>query len=116
MAQLTLHFNSSELACPCCGLLKVNYNLLYLLEAIREHFKTPVIINSGYRCLKHNTEINGGTNSQHLLGNAADIVVKGISPLIVYKYAVSINPKGGCGDYDDFTHVDTCMTSPARRW
>jgi uncharacterized protein YcbK (DUF882 family) len=96
--------------------VKINYNLLYLLEAIREHFKKPVIVNSGYRCNKHNTEINGADSSQHLLGNAADIKISGISPSQVYSFANSINKFGGLGKYDTFTHIDVCLSPATRRW
>jgi uncharacterized protein YcbK (DUF882 family) len=116
MAKLTTHFNSSEFTCPCCGKFEINYNLLYLLEAIREHFRKPVYINSGYRCEKYNQKINGAKDSQHLYGNAADIVVSTINPLAVYTYVNNINPRGGIGRYSTYTHVDICMSPPNRRW
>lgn len=41
---------------------------------------SPVIITSGYRCEEHNRAVGSVRNSQHLLGNAADIVVDGVTP------------------------------------
>ena len=46
-----------------------------VLEPLREHFGTPVIISSGYRCPQLNKAVGGVTNSQHQKGEAADIVL-----------------------------------------
>jgi uncharacterized protein YcbK (DUF882 family) len=48
-----------------------------LLEPIRALFKAPVQINSGYRCPELNTAVNGSATSQHVLGEAADMVIRG---------------------------------------
>lgn len=44
-----------------------------ILQPLRDAIKTPVHVNSGYRCLRVNTSIGGATKSQHLIGQAADI-------------------------------------------
>ena len=53
-------------------------NLQYLcqtvLEPLREHFGMPVVVSSGYRCKELNKMVGGVRNSQHLTGEAADIV------------------------------------------
>lgn len=46
-----------------------------VLEPLREHFGTPVIISSGYRCPALNNAVGGVPNSQHLKGEAADIIL-----------------------------------------
>lgn len=46
-----------------------------VLEPLREHFDTPVIISSGYRCPQLNKAVGGVPNSQHLKGEAADIIL-----------------------------------------
>ncbi|HWB64784.1 MAG TPA: D-Ala-D-Ala carboxypeptidase family metallohydrolase [Chitinophagales bacterium] len=40
---------------------------------------TPVIVTSGYRCLRTNRAIGGADNSQHTRGQAADTHVPGMS-------------------------------------
>lgn len=45
-----------------------------VLQPIRDHIKVPIKINSGYRSEKLNKIVGGKTNSQHLRGEAADIV------------------------------------------
>lgn len=49
-----------------------------VLQPIRNHFRKPVRVNSGYRCSALNTAIQGAQNSQHLLGEAADIEIPGV--------------------------------------
>ena len=68
------YFNPSEYMCKCgCLATDVNPKLLVLLEGLREILGRPLIINSGFRCDKHNTEIGGGP--EHPAGNAVDIKV-----------------------------------------
>ncbi|MBO4802384.1 MAG: peptidase M15 [Bacteroidaceae bacterium] len=46
-----------------------------LLDPIRENWLHPIIVNSGYRCPELNKLVHGAVNSQHLIGQAADIRV-----------------------------------------
>jgi len=45
----------------------------------------PVVITSGYRCAVHNRAVGDAKQSQHLLGNAVDIMV---SDVALHKVAV----------------------------
>ena len=51
----------------------LTYGCLMLLEPAREAIGCPVIINSGFRCEAVNRKVGGVPNSQHRLGQAADI-------------------------------------------
>ena len=51
----------------------------YLLEPLREKLNKPIIVTSGYRCFELNKIVGGVSNSQHLEGKAADIIVKDLS-------------------------------------
>jgi hypothetical protein len=44
-----------------------------IFEPIRNHFKKPIRISSGYRSKLLNAGINGAKNSQHTKGQAIDI-------------------------------------------
>jgi len=45
-----------------------------VLQPIRDYINIPIKVNSGYRCEKLNKIVGGKANSQHLRGEAADIV------------------------------------------
>ena len=51
----------------------LTYGCLMLLEPAREAIGCPIIVNSGFRNPRVNTLVGGVKNSQHLLGQAADI-------------------------------------------
>lgn len=73
------YFSCNEFKCRCCGQLpakaKANVEALVdnVLDPAREEFDGPVVVNSGYRCQKHNLEVGGVVNSQHMKGEAADV-------------------------------------------
>lgn len=93
----------------------ISPELVKLLQAIRDHFKAAVSINSGFRTAAHNKKVGGATHSQHLYGMAADITVKGVEPKKVYAYVDSLMPyTGGVGLYKTFVHVDVRKTKS--RW
>jgi len=50
-----------------------------VLQPVRDHYGSPVIINSGFRCKKLNKAIGSSSKSQHTRGEAADIEVPGVS-------------------------------------
>ena len=49
------------------------YGCRLLLEPAREAIGCPIIINSGFRNADVNAQVGGVKNSQHLVGQAADI-------------------------------------------
>lgn len=112
--KLSPNFSAKEFDCKgknCCSTTIVDPKLVEYLQTIRDHFNAAITISSGYRCTKHNTNVGGSSKSQHVLGNAADIVVKGIDPETVAQYAETIGVTG-IGLYNTdadghFVHVDT---------
>lgn len=50
-----------------------------VFQPIREHFKSPIRISSGYRSLALNKAIKGAATSQHCSGEAMDIDMDGTS-------------------------------------
>lgn len=95
--QLTPHFTLEELACTNVEKYKEQniaeaqkypgkmYQLAGFAERVREIIGKPVIINSGFRCVKLNNHIGGGLTSQHLYAEALDIRVSGKTSKEVYQ-------------------------------
>lgn len=89
------------------------------LQTIRDHIKSPLHINSGYRSPEHNKKIGGVPNSQHLLGKAADITSKDYTPNELYSIIERLISKGeilqgGLGLYNGFVHYDIRLVKA--RW
>lgn len=57
-----------------------------VLEPVRQHYKKPVKVTSGFRCVKLNKAIGGSGTSQHCEGMAADFTVVGVSNLEVCQW------------------------------
>lgn len=88
--------------------IKIDTELVAILQTVRDHFKQPVIVNSGYRTMQHNRKVGGVKDSNHTKGKAADIVVKGYTPLEVYEFLNEYLKNGyGLIKYPNFVHVDT---------
>lgn len=51
----------------------MSIDLLDKLQAMRNLYKKPIFVTSGYRTEKHNTKVGGTTDSAHLKGLAVDI-------------------------------------------
>jgi zinc D-Ala-D-Ala carboxypeptidase len=57
-----------------------------VLEPVRVHYKRPVIVTSGYRSPAVNKAVGGAASSQHVLGEASDFTVHGVSNLEVCRW------------------------------
>ena len=86
--QLTPHFTLEELSCTNTQYKEENissakkimgrmYQLAGFAERVREIIGKPLIINSGFRCVKLNNAVGGSLTSQHLYAEAIDIRVSG---------------------------------------
>lgn len=70
--RLAEHFNLAEFQCPCCHTVKLHPELLRRAVRLRAAWGRPLVINSAYRCARHNREVGGAVGSRHLLGRALD--------------------------------------------
>ena len=57
-----------------------------ILQPLRDHYKSPVIISSGFRGARLNAAVFGHKKSQHLTGQAADIEIIGVPTAEVWRY------------------------------
>lgn len=106
--RLSAHFKVREFACgDGSDAILVAPRLVMVLESIRTHFGSAVVINSAYRTPQYNAKEGGVAHSQHCYGTAADITVRGQKPAAVAAYARQLMPDwGGVGVYDSFCHID----------
>lgn len=112
--KLTPNFTVSEFACKDgSDTILIDTMLVYYLQKIREHFGKAVRINSAYRTPSYNAQVGGASESQHILGTAADIIIDQITPEQVAQYADQLG-MGGVGIYKSFTHVD--VRAGRARW
>lgn len=51
-----------------------------ILQPLRNVYGKPIIVNSGFRSQELNSAIKGARNSQHMLGQAADITARHTIP------------------------------------
>ena len=125
MGDLSKNFSRSEFECSCgCGFDDVSVELVELLQEIRDEIEEPIAITSACRCKEHNEEVQKEANpayvpnssrSQHLLGTAADIVVRACTPDYVYQHIDNKHPDTfGLGKYRSFVHVD--VRTRRARW
>lgn len=67
--KLTSHFTVEEVACRCCGLVKVAPGFMTHLEILRVAFGFPMTLSSACRCPAHNEAEGGRYGSFHLTDN-----------------------------------------------
>lgn len=111
----TSNFKREEFVCPCgCGFDEVDPSLIEGLQQLRDKLEKPIHVSSGCRCPSHNRKVGGGTYSRHLLGQAADIMVVGMTGEELYQTASSIPLFRGFGVGGHYLHVDT--REEASKW
>ncbi|SHI79227.1 N-acetylmuramoyl-L-alanine amidase [Anaerovibrio lipolyticus DSM 3074] len=106
------YFSKAETECHCgCGGNVINPLLLQTLDQLRDMIGGPLELSCAYRCPAHNREVGGVDNSQHVLGNAADVLVPDYGHCNTAEqlawYATEIG-FDGIGIYPEsgFVHVD----------
>jgi uncharacterized protein YcbK (DUF882 family) len=122
--QLTKNFNALEFAChDGSGVpieLKANITKLAVnLQVLRDYVKVPITITSGYRSPSHNKKVKGKSASKHLIAQAADIKVVGMTPKQVAEVIEKLilenrMVQGGLCHYATFVHYDVRGTKA--RW
>lgn len=110
--KLSENFCVKEFACKDgSDTLKIDLDLIPLIQRFRNYVETGVYFNSAYRTPSYNKKVGGATNSYHVKGQALDIPF-----LNSYKYLTSrekmcafFNTLGvkGIIIYPTFIHIDT---------
>lgn len=89
-----------------------------VLERVRDHFKQPVTVSSGYRGAAVNAAVGGAADSQHGRGEAADILLTGYSPTELFNWLVftsAIEFDQAILEFGRWVHVSFTRRHPNRR-
>lgn len=113
MGNLSAHFDKSEFICKCgCGQGKPSQLLVDRLEKLYKLMNAKaIIVNSGYRCYKHDKAVGGSGYGAHTKNIAADIVVKKQNGTLYSAEDIAEAAErigfGGIGMMNNACHVDT---------
>lgn len=124
--KLSDHFTTDEFTCPCihpeCVDQYIHFDMVEKLEDVRSYFGTPLEITSGYRCTRHEADLQKnpqiqtvapGKLSQHELGKAGDIKIVNQSGSQIE--AVAAQHFKAIGVAPSWCHVDL-RDDKTRRW
>ena len=75
---LTDYLTHQEFRCRCkknsCHFTLVSPKLLDAYKSLRSSWGSPLVVNSGFRCMVHNSEVDGSSKkSSHTTGLAIDL-------------------------------------------
>ncbi len=117
------YFKPAEFACPCCGLYLMDDRLLGAIDHLRAAYGKPLILESAYRCPKHNKEIPGSApDSKHMSGEAVDLKISRLNSfelgfllqIIFSDYrSLGVSKFSGFGMGKNRLHIDVRRGDPA---
>ena len=90
------NFTEAEFVCKCgCGRADMKESFMGRLQRIRDVYRRPMTITSGYRCSDYNARIsNTGRAGPHTTGRAVDIAVSGENAFRLLTAAMSRDVRG----------------------
>ncbi len=110
--KLTENFYEDEFYSPDTKSAKMNMEFMYKLQRLRTIVDVEFTITSGYRSEAYNAIVKGGSQSQHLLGNAVDIDHQRWDAVTRYRFLTAALSLGfSVGIYQKHFHVDNRMTT-----
>lgn len=115
MLQISKNFHivNDNMCCPCCNAIIYRDEFIAKVQTLRDRMAIPFYLSKKgggfYRCPSYNESIGGVKDSQHLLGNAMDILSLGWNGAVKWKFIKEATELGlSIGIYDNpsFFHVD----------
>lgn len=113
------YFKIEEFACKCgCGTNLIDSQFVQELDDLRGEYGLPMIVNSGYRCPKHNAQVSDtGESGPHTTGRASDIAVDRGNAYRLLKIAlnrgftgIGVQQRGAAR----YLHLDNLPNSPGQ--
>jgi len=106
------YFEESEFSCPCCGKGTISSEMKLFLSAARRIAGIPFVINSAFRCRRHNVEVGGLPTSSHLKGLAVDLKCKNSKERFKILSALLLIGFKRIGIGENFIHADLDDSKP----
>jgi zinc D-Ala-D-Ala carboxypeptidase len=107
-ALLAPHFTAAELNVAGAGVpdpvVANARQVAAWLEAVRSILGVPVRVTSGYRTVAQNVAAGGATDSDHLVGLAADFEAVGLTPYAVYRDLMQAQRDGRLPPFDQLVY------------
>ena len=93
---------------------RISMELVEILDQMRAECRFPFVIASGVRTLKHNAEVGGVDSSEHVDGQAVDIVCRtGAQRMAIVVAALKFGIRR-IGIGSTFVHVGISVVLPQR--
>ena len=90
----TRNFSYAELQCKCgCGGNEMKPEFLNKLQAIRDEFKKPMRINSGFRCSNHDANVSSSKiagKGPHTTGHAKTMLLSMLTEKMILKLTLTL--------------------------
>lgn len=112
------YFEPSEFASKGNGQVHVSKDMVAALDRVRKAVGHPIRITSGYRDPAHNTRVGGARKSRHMMGDAVDIVLLGLTEAQRYTLMWHFMAEGftSFGSYANANFIHADMRPNARIW
>lgn len=118
------YFSDSELACKCCGTIRLGTGFLERLNLLRQAWGKPITPTSVCRCPTHNAKVGGKPSSFHLTSHpwgcvAMDISTAGWSSADRHAFVMLAGGLGfsiGINWAKGFIHIDDRARYPQAGW
>lgn len=108
--QIATHFNLQEFTSPDTGEVKIDPQVVAVLQLIRYRMGCKVKVTSGYRTPEHNHKVGGALHSLHLEGLAVDVSPEDKNLIKLFEIAAEFEEVKGLGIYKSHVHIDLRTT------
>ncbi len=96
-------------------------SFMFRLQRVRDAYRRPMIITSGFRCPEHNARVSPktGRDGPHTTGHAADIAARGRDVFALVDLGIAKGMTGigllQQGNYARYCHLDD-LSGETRPW